>query len=445
MAADAPPGGSGGSSPRVGTVPAALSAACAEVRLATPADAVAGVAPRFVAAPADAAEASALLRAAAGLGLAVLPRGTGSRLHWGYPPARCDLVLETTRLDRVVEHAAGDLVATVQAGVRLNRLGDVLGAAGQRLALDPPGGGTVGGMLATAAAGPLRLRYGTPRDLLIGITVVRPDGIVARSGGKVVKNVAGYDIGKLFAGSRGTLGLIVTATFRLHPLLAETAYVTADCEAAADASAVIATAMASSASPVAAEIDWPAANGPLRACVALEGDPAGVAERAIALMALIESDAVTASVRAEPPPWWGAGPAARRDGTVLQIAFWPGELGVVLAQTRAAAEAAGLIPAIGGSAAAGVVHAAVPGEARAGAVASFVAVLRDELCAARPAPGDGAGPPARASVVVQHAPPEVAALTDLFGPVPSLALMRAVKSQFDPATTMAPGRFAGGI
>ena len=215
-------------------IPAQISAACAAVRPATPADAVAGVQPQIVAAPASTSEASTLLRAAAELGLAVVPRGTGSRLHWGNPPERCDLIIETTQLDEVVEHAAGDLVATVQAGVRMDRLAEVLATAGQRLALDPPaadglaaGRGTVGGVLATGAAGPLRLRYGSGRDLLIGITIVLADGKIARSGGKVVKNVAGYDLGKLFAGSRGTLGLITQATFRLHPLPATTAYVCA--------------------------------------------------------------------------------------------------------------------------------------------------------------------------------------------------------------------------
>jgi glycolate oxidase FAD binding subunit len=437
-------------SPRANTVPGPLSAACPDIRPAAPADSVAGVEPRFVATPADAEQASALLRAAAGLGLTVLPRGMGSRLHWGYPPASCDLLLETARLDRVVEHAAGDLVATVQAGVRLDRLAEVLGAAGQRLALDPPGGGTVGGVLATAAAGPLRLRYGTPRDLLIGITIVRADGTVARSGGKVVKNVAGYDIGKLFAGSRGTLGLITQATFRVHPLPAETAYVTAEYAAAVDVCQMISKAMESVASPVAAEIDWPAADATMRACVALEGDPSSVAERAITLVSLLEPDAVAASVRSKPPDWWGAGPAARQDGTVLQIGFWPGDLGMVLAEIRAAAEAAGLDPAVGGSAASGVVYAGLDADQDPGAVASFVAVLRETVGhglpgGSGPAPRHAQGPPARVNVVVLHAPPEVGTLIDLFGPVPSLALMRAVKNQFDPAGTMAPGRFAGGI
>jgi len=433
--------------------PGPIEAACASVRPATPADAVAGVQPSVVAEPASIEEASALLRAAAGLGFAVVPRGTGTRLHWGNPPERCDLIIDMTRMDQVVEHAAGDLVATVQAGLRLDRLAGVLGAAGQRLALDPPGRGgtdsltgTVGGVLATGAAGPLRFRYGTGRDLLIGITIVRADGTVARSGGKVVKNVAGYDLGKLFAGSRGTLGLIAQATFRLHPVPARTAYVTAGCAAAADACAVIDAATRSAASQVAAEIDWPGANEAVRACVAIEGDPAGVAERAKVLLGLFGPGTVP-SVQPDPPPWWGSGPAAQADGTVLQVGFWPGALGVVLAEIRAAASRAGLDPAVGGSAAAGVLHAAFGAGADPAAVAACVTALRGALGHREPA---GAGPgdrtvQARGSVVIQHAPQEVAKLVDPFGPVPSLALMRAVKSQFDPARAMSPGRFAGGI
>ena len=131
-------------------------------------------------------------------------------------------------MDQVIEHAAGDLVARVQAGTTMGQLAAVLATAGQQLALDAPAEATVGGVIATGTAGPRRFRYGAPRDLLIGLTVVRADGVVAHSGGKVVKNVAGYDLGKLFAGSRGTLGLITEATFRLHPLPAEVAYVTAD-------------------------------------------------------------------------------------------------------------------------------------------------------------------------------------------------------------------------
>jgi glycolate oxidase FAD binding subunit len=235
------------------SIPGPLAQACDEVRLAGPADAVAGVQPGLVAAPATTEQASAVLRAAAQLGLAVIPRGTATKLDWGYPPERADLIIDTTRLNQVVEHEAGDLVATVQAGVTIEQLAEVLAKAGQRLALDPPArrrpsgatparyaphrtthspgagreaqartAGTIGGILAANVAGPLRLRYGAPRDLLIGLTIVRADGTIAKSGGKVVKNVAGYDLGKLLAGSRGTLGLITQATFRLHPWPAAT-------------------------------------------------------------------------------------------------------------------------------------------------------------------------------------------------------------------------------
>ena len=199
-------------------VPPELTSACAEIRPATTEDSVCGQPAAFVAEPATTAEASALLRAAAALGLSLVPRGAGTRLRWGNSPSACDLIVSTLRLDQIIEHAAGDLVVTVQAGVRQEDLQARLAAEGQRLALDPPQSGTIGGLIATNAAGPLRFRYGAPRDLLIGLTIVLADGSVAKAGGKVVKNVAGYDLGKLFAGSYGTLGLITQATFRLHPL-----------------------------------------------------------------------------------------------------------------------------------------------------------------------------------------------------------------------------------
>ncbi len=210
----------------------ALVAACPVVRKGVPAsDAVAGaggLVPSFVAFPASTDEASALLRVAAAHDLAVVPRGAGTGLGWGLPPVSCDLVIDLQAMDQVIEHAAGDLVARVQAGATMGHLASVLASAGQQLAVDAPADATVGGVVATGTAGPRRFRYGAPRDLLIGITVVRADGVVAHSGGKVVKNVAGYDLGKLFSGSQGTLGLITEVTFRLHPLPAAVAWVTGD-------------------------------------------------------------------------------------------------------------------------------------------------------------------------------------------------------------------------
>src|SRR5690348_15928211 len=194
-----------------------LAAACSSLADGTPDDAVAGVIPSYVASPASTQEAADLLRAAAAAGLAVVPRGAGTGFGWGSPPSRCDLVVDLRAMDQMIEHESGDLVVRVQAGMTIGQLASALGSAGQELALDVPAEATVGGVVATGTTGPRRLRYGSPRDLLIGLTVVRADGVIARSGGKVVKNVAGYDIGKLFAGSHGTLGLITEATFRLHP------------------------------------------------------------------------------------------------------------------------------------------------------------------------------------------------------------------------------------
>jgi glycolate oxidase FAD binding subunit len=420
-----------------------LAEVCGQVRLADEADAVGGVQPSFVARPTSTPEASSLLRAAAEFGLAMLPRGTGTKLAWGYPPERADLVVETTGMDRVIEHAAGDLVASVEAGVGLGRLAEVLQVSGQRLALDPPplgqsGRGTVGGVLASGAAGPLRLRYGTGRDLLIGITVVRADGTVAKSGGKVVKNVAGYDLGKLFAGSRGTLGLITEATFRLHPEPSASAYVTIKPHGTDNVDRLLAICLQAPFAPVAAELDWPEPDAPIRLGLALEGDADAVSGRAAQLAEAAECEA---AISDQAPGWWGGGAAAQTDGTVLQVAFWAGALGKVLTDISAAAYQAGLRVAVSGSAG-GLLHVWIRPAAEPAAVASFVTSLRSAVGHRE---SNGEGPPGRANVVIQHAPAAVTALVDHFGPVPSLGLMRAVKLRFDPQRMMSPGRFAGGL
>ena len=184
------------------------------------ADAIDGGSPRWIVEPADQARLAQILADANRAGLKVIPRGGGTKLGWGNPPAGADLVLSTRRLDRVLEHAAADMTATVEAGCTVAALQETLAKQGQRLAIDPlwPGRATVGGILATNDGGMLRAGFGSLRDLIIGITVALPDGTLAKSGGKVVKNVAGYDLPKLFTGSFGTLGVITRATFRLHPL-----------------------------------------------------------------------------------------------------------------------------------------------------------------------------------------------------------------------------------
>ncbi len=424
--------------------PAELAAACTEVRKAGDDDLVGGVPATFVAAPASTAEAAAVMAAAAALGLTVVPRGAGGRLDWGNPPRSCDLIVSTERLDQVLEHAAGDLVVSVQAGTRLGALQERLAAEGQRLALDPPGDATVGGLIATNVTGPLRFRYGAPRDLLIGITVVRADGTVARAGGKVVKNVAGYDLGKLFAGSYGTLGLITEATFRLHPLPAARVYVTVETDDPATAAALAHAAASSPLTPAAIELQWPATTSPLSVSVLLEGDEASVAERAELLASRLASEVAGAAARSFRVSGPQPGDLARPDGpTRLKVAFWASQLADILGCIHAAAAGRGLDPAVGGAAAAGVLEVRLPADVPVAALADFVAALRAEL--GELSVTAGGLPSSRASAVVLDAPAKARAAVDMWGPVPSLDLMRAVKDQFDPGHRMAPGRFAAGI
>jgi glycolate dehydrogenase FAD-binding subunit len=416
----------------------ALAAACRTIRDAGPSDAVAGVMPALVGWPTSTAEASALLTAAAAHDLAVVPRGAGHGLGWGLPPARCDLVVDMSLMSGVIEHAAGDLVARVQAGTTIGHLAAVLGQAGQQLALDAQAGATAGGVVATGTAGPRRFRYGAPRDLLIGLTVVRADGVVAHSGGKVVKNVAGYDLGKLFSGSQGTLGVITEVTFRLHPLPVAVAYVTAEFGAAerAGATAALAAAAGSALVPSAVELDWPGGSSrPLRVGVLLEGTTAGVADRAKRMSELLAEAGGAPLVAVSPtvPPRWGQLPSS---STVIRATFWVGKLSGVLDAMVAAAADAGVRPAVSGPAGAGALYACLDPRASDDAAAWFARGLRDRLGASSSAP--------RGSVVVLTAPPAVLAAVDAYGPVPGAALMRAVKDQFDPGYRMFPGRLAGG-
>src|SRR5712692_6949046 len=190
------------------------------VRPASPADAVAGVQPKLIVDPGTEKELAEVLRLSNEAGLAVIPRGGGTKPRWGNPPSRADLILSTARLSAIIEHAWADLTVTVEAGCTIQRLQETLAQHGQRLALDPlwPKKTTIGGVLSTNDSGALRLRYGALRDLIIGVTIALPDGTLASSGGKVVKNVAGYDLPKLVTGALGTLGVITRAVFRLHPL-----------------------------------------------------------------------------------------------------------------------------------------------------------------------------------------------------------------------------------
>ncbi|MFF0370668.1 FAD-binding oxidoreductase [Micromonospora sp. NPDC005087] len=399
------------------------------VRPAGDHDVIAGMPARYVATPRDTAGAATLLRAAAALDLAVTVRGAATKQAWGSPPRRLDLILDTTALAGVVEHAAGDLITVVRAGTRLDELAATLAGARQQLALDAPlSGGTVGGAVATNTSGPRRMLYGTVRDLIIGVTLVRADGVVAHAGGKVVKNVAGYDLAKLVTGAYGTLGLITECAFRLHPLPSAVAYVTRRTDDPAEAGRLAGTVRAAQLVPTALEVDAPAGGGAV-VTVLLEGTAAGVAARVEATRRLLGGDATASD---EPPDGWGRYPW--RDGDIgLKLTAALSGVPRLLADARAAADRCGLPLALRGSAGVGVLYAGLPGTADPERVAGLIDALRTASAAV-------AG-----HAVVLTAPPPVRDRVDLWGPVDGLALMRRVKERFDPDARLAPGRFVGGI
>lgn len=183
-------------------------------------DAIAGRVPRCVFEPQTVEDLADIVRETAAENLALAPIGSGTMLGLGNAPSRYDAAIHTRALKRVVDYEPADQVIVVEAGITLGELQTALAEKEQRLAVDPIGGNdmTIGGMLAADVYGPSALRFGTLKDLIVGIEFVRADGVIARAGGKVVKNVAGFDVSKLMVGSLGTLAIITKATFRLHPL-----------------------------------------------------------------------------------------------------------------------------------------------------------------------------------------------------------------------------------
>ena len=394
------------------------TATAVERRPAIPANAVCGVQPREVVRPSTAAEVAEVLRAAAVDGLTVVPVGGGSKTSWAAPPSSCDLLLDTTGLDRVVEHVAGDLVVVAEAGVRLADLQAQLGDAGQQLGLDPPeSGATLGGVVSANASGPRRLRYGTARDLLIGVRVVLADGTVASAGGKVVKNVAGYDLGKLYTGAHGSLGVVVSTTWRLHPVPRDRRVVVLDLPDAAAAGPLAVRLVRSTLTPSAVEL-LATAGGAGQLVVVFESIPDSVTAQARAAVALLEGGFESEDL----PAAFGRRPGGV-DDVVLRLAYVPGALPAALGALPAGAQVAA-------SAGTGVAYVGLAAQEAVDSLPGLRAAL---------APHDG-------TAVVLRAPEAVRAQLDHWGPVgDAFDLMRRVKERFDPQRRMSPGRFVGGL
>ena len=405
-------------------------------REATAEDAVDGVTPQFVAEPGSVEETSELMKFASGEGMAVAPRGSGTKIALGNPPRDVDLILSTARMNEVIEHTPGDQVVRVQAGLKLEDLQEQLATADQMLGLDPPErtlGATVGGIVAANSSGPRRYQYGTIRDLIIGITVVLPDGTVAKAGGKVVKNVAGYDLSKLFTGSLGTLGVIATCNFRLHPRPEAARTVAVELGDTLSAGKAAAAIMGAQLVSSALELHW--SEGQKLLTVLIEGIPAGVEAQAETTSYLLKGFGEVRTLSDEEVEHLGPlnPPGVGDEEVATKIAHPPAELTGVLDSALGATERRGVTPRITGHAGIGVTYVALSG-GDDDAKTQVVEELR-EIWVRR-----------GGSVVVQRAPVQVKQRLDAWGPAGDyLGLTRRVKEKFDPRGVLNPGRFLGGI
>jgi glycolate oxidase FAD binding subunit len=405
--------------------------------------AVDGLVPGAVVRPGGAEEVSRVLALCSSERLAVVARGAGTSQGLGNPPRRLDLVLELGRLAAVREYVPEDMVATVETGLTLAGLAAHLAPHRQMLALDPPGGDarSVGGVLATHASGALRFRYGTGRDLLLGARFVQADGTLTWGGAKVVKSVTGYDVPKLLVGSLGTLAILVEATLRLHPMPPATRSWQVGLPSYAGARAFLAALLDSPLQPDrAALLD---AAGLRRA--GLTPDP-------IALLLSIGSVAEAVEQQGQALEVLASGHGGRIEGIAdsawsalgaavdapirLRLACEPRRLLDWIAEGQAGADRLGAETALLAQPGHGVIQMAVWGSQEPGRVGGE---LVRPLRAAVEAEGG--------SLVLERAPVELKIDCDAWGAISPeiLAIMKRIKTEFDPRDCLSPGRFVGGL
>jgi glycolate oxidase FAD binding subunit len=384
--------------------------------------------------PSSVVEAERIMQAAASDGRTLAFAGGGTELGYGNPPERIDTLVRTDRLNAIVEYAPADMIVTVEAGLTLAQLQTTLAPQRQRLALDSPlpERATLGGLIATNGFGPLRARFGTLRDLIVGITIVRADGTRARGGGKVVKNVAGFDLPKLMVGALGTLGMIATATFKLHPLPETSRWLRVVVPTARGVGEFCSAIVARRLEP-SAVLAFRTGRA-FEMGVLFEGFAAGVDDQSAALAAL--ADARTYSIDEAPGDVIPrAHERVRRFGSVrLRLSAAPTEIeriaeGALVPLEGAFEESyAVLYPTLGTAFVSGD-----PGEA-----GTFV---RSVLAARAALEGCGG------NLVVLDMPARAfGGLLDRFGELPdSFFLMERLKERFDPERRLNRGRFLGGL
>jgi glycolate oxidase FAD binding subunit len=429
-----------------------------------PDDDIAGVRPTMVFEPVSEIELATVLRYADSAGLTVIPRGSGSKLGWGNPPLRADLVISTTRLNRVIEHAWADLTVSVEAGCTIGTLQDTLADHGQRVAIDPlwPEHTTIGGLLSTNDSGTLRIRYGGLRDLIIGVTIALPDGTLASSGGKVVKNVAGYDLPKLVTGALGTLGVVTRAVFRLHPLPQKVRSFTFLARDAEDANRLVLAIQDSKLAHTGLQIRFNSGAQP-QVDIRFDGTDEGITAQAETLRKLAPPSSETQS---NDEIWharqhlFGAArlssaaslPFRNGAGSRSPAASVPEAAPAAPESQPAAIAKLSMLPALIANTCQQLCGLAEPlnvhwsavvqgtglgwirlGPANPNAIQQVLLTLRSQLESTT------------GSLAVQYRSPEVPEIEAWGNPGDALPLMQSVKQQFDTRKTLNPGRFVGGI
>lgn len=398
---------------------------------------VCGLTPAWICIPDDVEEVQAVLRLTAAAGAAVVPAGLGLRLGTGRRPDRCDVVLSTRRLRRVLAHEAADMTLVVEAGVTLAEVTAALTPHGQRLPLDPacPARTTIGGLIASDACGPLRAAHGKVRDFVIGVRLVLADGTLVKGGGRVVKNVAGYDLMKLMCGSYGTLGVIVEAAFKLCPHPAQTRIGVLECVDLAAAFAAAAAVQSLEFAPAFARV-LDAACAAAVGCtgptlvIGVEGSEA-------------EVDAQAHAVDVVRPRWLSPEEAAEAYGGARDASLSPAEALCARVSVRSsdlsAVVSSAIVAARACDARAAIVADPGVGSAYVHLSGSTDAMVRAAQELRRHVAGAGG------FAVFVAIPAALGESLDPWGEVAALPLMRGIKAALDPAHRLSPGRFIGGI
>ena len=389
----------------------------------TASDAIDGVVPRQVIEPASAEDLAAALASASQQRASVVVRGGGTKIEWGRPPAPIDTLLSTKRLDKLVAHEYADLTGTMQTGARIADVNRELARHGQWLPIESPfEGATIGGALATNDSGPLRHRYGTPRDLVIGVRLALTDGRMIKAGGNVVKNVAGYDLGKLVCGSFGSLAAIVSATFKLSPLPAASNTLVARFETSEELVSALDAIRDSQLEAATCEVH----TSPSRLLLKFESTPGALNAHVQQARALVGGATCQVVAGATEVELWRehSGAPWTSPGLIVKASWLPASLRGVLAFVQEMSASAAV--ELSGRAAIGSGLVRVEGELREQRRVVEQMRARDDLFR---------------HVVVLRASPELKQQVDVWGSLGDAAVVgAAVKNAFDPHGILNAGR-----